>query len=64
MSSLRDETANKQTIERELEPLAPADRLPFLAMFEQTAKREGRLDWLRAIKEYRAFLSMQRPPKD
>jgi hypothetical protein len=54
MTSSHDETLKWQTVEAELERLPPADRLPFLALLEQKVRREGRLDYLRVIREYKA----------
>lgn len=41
-------------MEAVLADIPPADRLPFLAYLEQEAKREGDLEGLRAIRDWRA----------
>ena len=50
-----------------LEPMLPHDHLPFLAHLEQKAKREGILEYLRVIRNYRRIreageLHMYLPP--
>jgi hypothetical protein len=62
MSLEPDKIAGWQEGEAGLAPLAEQERLAVLALFEQEAKRRAKLDWLRAIREYREKVPRSTPP--
>jgi hypothetical protein len=62
MSLELDKIAGWQEVEACLAPLTEQERLAVLALFEQEAKRRAKLEWLRAIREYREKVPRSIPP--
>jgi hypothetical protein len=51
-------------IAKALEPMTPSERAEFLQQEERKARRDGDLEMLRAIKEWRTNFLAPQPPRD